>query len=285
MVCAGLSVCSLNRSLVMAKRPPNDSLVALFKDKTDFLIARDQGWYRIPTSSRVPSMIEDGSIRYIAFYFKKIFNDWKWSIRHVAWVTRVEKVKRRELFPNEPENSKSNKVYHKISFGELLPLPQPILSHRGRHLVFIPTTFYKLQNATEINDIFADSPLEDDLWAELKKQNLPAERQFFLRTNENNWICDFAFFCKTGVIDVECDGDTYHMGPEQVIYDKSRNNEIAAVANWAVLRFTTKHLTEQMDHTILTIKRKIDRFGGLHYAQEDTYRYVSKQDGQLGLFD
>lgn len=269
----------------MSKRPPNDSLVALFKDKADFLIARDQGWYRIPTSSRIPSIIEDGSIRYISFYFKKSFGNWKYSIRHVAEVTGIIKIKRRLLFPNEPENGKSNKQYYKISFGPLQELSQPILSHRGRNLLFIPTTIYKLRNATEINDIFADSPLEDHLWTELKKHNLPAERQFFLQTNEANWICDFAFFCKTGAIDVECDGDTYHMKPEQVIYDKSRNNEIAAVANWAVLRFTTKHLIEQMDHTILTIKRKIDQFGGLYYAREDTYRYVSKQDGQLGLFD
>lgn len=40
-----------------------------------------------------------------------------------------------------------------------------------------------------------------------------------------------------------------------------------------------------MDHTIRTIKRKIDRFGGLHYVQEDAYKYVSKHDGQLGLFE
>jgi len=113
---------------------------------------------------------------------------------------------------------------------------------------------------------------------------LPAERQFFLKTNENSWICDFAFFCKTGTIDVECDGDTYHMQPEQVIYDKNRNNQIAAVANWATLRFTTKHLVEEMPQTMLTIKRKIDKFGGLYYAQEDAFKYVSRDD-QMRLFD
>ena len=143
----------------------------------------------------------------------------------------------------------------------------------------------KLTRADEINDIFSDSPLEDRLWTELKKHNLPADRQFLLQTNDANWICDFALFCKTGTIDVECDGDAYHMKPEQVIYDKNRNNQIAAVANWATLRFTTKHLVEEMPQTLLTIKRKIDKFGGLYYAQEDAFRYVSKQDGQLGLFD
>ena len=269
----------------MSKRPPNDTLVALFKDKTDFLLARDEGWYRIPTSSRVPAMVEDGSLRYISFYFKKSFGEWKYSIRHVAVVTSINVMRRRALFPDEKPNGKSDKTYYKISFGPLEALPKPIISHRGRQLLFIPTTFDKLQHADEINDIFADSPLEERLWMELKKHNLPAERQFYLQTNEANWTCDFAFFCKNGTIDVECDGDTYHMQPEQVIYDKGRNNEITAVANWAVLRFTTRHLMNEMDHTIRTIKRKIDKFGGLHYAAEDTFRYVSKQDGQLGLFD
>ena len=269
----------------MIKYPLNDTLVALFKDKNDYLIARDQGWYRIPTSARAPDMIRDGSMQFIAFYYKKIFGDWKYSIRHYAPVTSVTEATRRDLLPHQPYHPKAGSRYHKISFGPLQDLPRPVLSHRGRQLLFIPTTLDKLIQADEINDIFADSPLEDRLWTELKKHNLPAERQFFLQTNDANWICDFALFCKTGTIDVECDGDAYHMRPEQVIYDKNRNNQIAAVANWATLRFTTKHLVEEMPYTMQTIKRKIDKFGGLHYVQEDTYRYVSKQDGQLGLFE
>lgn len=267
------------------KQATNDTLVALFKDKTDFLIARDEGWYRIPTSSRVPAMVSEGAIQYISFYFKKSFGEWKYSIRQVAPVSSVKIVKRKVLFPDEILNSKSDKTYYKISFGSLQNLPKPIISHRGRQLLFIPTTLEKLHQADEINDIFADSPLEQCLWDELKKHNLPAERQFFLQTNEQSWICDFAFFCKKGNINVECDGDEYHMRPEQVIYDKDRNNQISAVANWSPLRFTTKHLYKEMPKTILTIKRKIDKLEGLHYAQEDVFKYVYKQDGQLGLFE
>ncbi|WP_041257763.1 endonuclease domain-containing protein [Fibrella aestuarina] len=271
----------------MSKRLPNDTLVALFKDKSDFLIARDEGWYRIPTSSRVPELVKNGGMRYIAFYFKKSFGDWKYSIRHVAQVDSVSIVKRRLLFPTETINAKSNNTYYKISFGLLQALPRPILSLRGRQLLFIPTTLTKLQQADEINDVFADSPLEDLLWSELKKHRLPAERQFYLQTNSDNWICDFAIFCKNGNINVECDGDEYHMKPEQVVYDKNRNNQISAVANWTPLRFTTKHLIHEMPETIRTIKRKIDKLGGIQVVSEDevSYRYVSKQDGQLNLFD
>ena len=267
--------------------PINDTLVAAFKEEKDFLYARDEGWYRIPIKSPASLMIERGHLHYISFYFKKIFKSWKYSIRHIARVSSIVKVRRYVLFPNEPLNSKSQNLYYRINFGSLQDLPQPILSHRGRRLLFISTTIYKLQHATEINDVFADSPLEDLLWAELKKHNLPAERQFYLQTNTENWICDFAIFCRTGNINVECDGDAYHMKPEQVIHDKHRNNQISAVADWAPLRFTTKHLISEMPQTIQTIKRKIDKLGGIQVVNEDevTYRYVSKQDGQLNLFD
>lgn len=138
----------------MSKYPPNDTLVTLFKDKNDFLLARDEGWYRIPTSSRVPAMVEDGSLRYISFYFKKSFGEWKYSIRHVAVVTSINVMRRRALFPDETLNSKSDKTCYKISFGPLEAFPKPIISHRGRKLLFIPTTFNKLQHVDETSDIF-----------------------------------------------------------------------------------------------------------------------------------
>lgn len=269
------------------KYPANDALVAAFKEEKDYVYARDEGWYRIPVQSPVSAMLESGRVLYISFYFKKLFKNWKYSIRHIAQIKSIDKVRRDVLFPDEHHNPKSSKLYYKINFGKLYDLPRPIMSHRGRRLLFIPTTLHKLKNATEINDVFADSPLEDLLWDELKKHSLPAERQFYLQTNTENWICDFALFCKTGNINVECDGDEFHMKPDQVIHDKHRSNQIAAVAKWFPLRFTTKHLLNEMPQSILTIKRMIDQLGGIEIVGEDelTYRYVSKQDNQLRLFD
>lgn len=166
----------------------------------------------------------------------------------------------------------------------MVELPKPIISHRGRQLLFIPTTWQKFITADEINDIFNDSPLEEKLWKELKRRRWPAERQVLLRTNDKNWLCDFVLYCAKGTVDVECDGDTYHMQPETVIYDKMRNNEIAAVADWDVLRFTTRHIEQNLDWTMRTIGRKISLLGGLKYAQEDSVRYYSKNDDQLDLF-
>ena len=264
--------------------PVSDVLIVLAKEPSDFYIAQTQQWYRIPTSTRLPPCFREGTVRFLAFYFPQAFKELCYSIRHYAAVTKVEVVTRAALFPDETPSSRSAQTYHKISFGPVQELPQPIVSYRGRRLLFVPTTWAKFSQATEINDVFHESPLEDTFWQELKRQNLPAERQVLLRTNGKNWVCDFVFYCAKGTVDVECDGDTYHMSPEAVIYDKARNNEISAAADWDVLRFTTRHIEQEMPWAMGLVKQKIDRLGGLHYAKEDMVRYVGNRNNQLDLF-
>jgi very-short-patch-repair endonuclease len=252
--------------------PPCDVLVALAKEPSDFYIAQTQQWYRIPTSSRLPVMLRAQTARIIAFYFPEKFKELKSSIRFFAPITGIELVSRQQLFPTETPNSKSAKQYYKISFGPLQELPKPIFSYRPRFILFIPTTWEKFSQAEELNDLYHESPLEDKLWLELKRHNLPAERQVLLPTTGKHWICDFAFYCAKGKIDVECDGDSYHMHPDAVRYDKARNNEITAVAGWDILRFTTRNIEEELPQTVHFIKSKIDRLGGLHYAREGVVR-------------
>jgi len=264
--------------------PVSDVLIVLVKEPSDFYLVQTQQWYRIPTSTRLPNCLRQGTVRYLAFYFPQAFQELRYSIRYYAAVTQVVVVTRAELFPAETPSSRSAQTYHKFSLGPVQELPQPIVSYRGRRLLFVPTTWAKLTQATEINDIFHESPLEDIFWQELKRQNLPAERQVLLRTSGKNWVCDFVFYCAKGIVDVECDGDTYHMNPEAVIYDKARSNEIAAVADWDVLRFTTRHIEQELPWAMRLVKQKIDRLGGLHYAQENVVRYVSNPGGQLDLF-
>ena len=265
--------------------PAADVLLVLAKTPTDFHLAQTEGWYRIPTSTRLPVNLRDGQAKTIAFYFPAAFKELKFSVRYYAAIRRMEVVERAALFPEEVPNSRSGSLYHKISFGPLQERSKPLISHHGRRLLFVPTTGAKFRQAEEINDLFHESPLEDRLWAELKARQLHAERQFHLPANGKNWICDFAFFCASGNIDVECDGDTYHMPPERVNYDKARNNEIAAGAGWDVLRFTTRHLTEQMPWALDLIEQQINRRGGLRDARTGAVRYVgTPQSGQLGLF-
>jgi very-short-patch-repair endonuclease len=87
--------------------------------------------------------------------------------------------------------------------------------------------------------LFDESPLEDLFWYELKKINIPAERQWQIKIETFNYQLDFALFCNTGSLDVETDGDSWHLIRNRVKSDNRRNNNLEALG-WHVLRFNTQ---------------------------------------------
>lgn len=238
---------------------PSDGLIAILNDRRDFEILQREGWYRIPVTStprRWPP-------RWLAFYQTKIFGPEAYSVRYWGEVERIEQLPRPALFPHEPPNAKSGKVYHKVSLRDVQTLPQPIPSLRPRRIVFIPTTFQKLIAAQEFNDLFDDSPLEDELWRSLRDRRIRAERQWTVDVGSQRFLLDFAIFCNDGKIDVETDGDSYHIGKEEGQRDNLRNNALAT-AGWQVLRFNTAQIREQTaEYCVPEILSTINRLDGL----------------------
>lgn len=193
-----------------------------------------------------------------------------------------------QLFPNEPRNNKSGRLYHQILFEPLQAFPKPILSRRWRRIVFIQTTMEKLFSAVEINDLYDDSPLEDRLWAELKRRRIAAERQEFVKVKSQDYALDFAVYCREGQLDLETDGDTYHTQRKHVASDNVRDNSLGT-AGWLVLRFSTTQIRERMaDYCVPAILDNINRLGGLDDARHVPRRFdLNTLDdmAQLSLFD
>jgi very-short-patch-repair endonuclease len=139
----------------------------------------------------------------------------------------------------------------------------PIYSRRFRRIIFIPTTLEKFSNASEINDLYDESLLEDKLWAEFKRHNIPAERQEFVIARENNYALDFAVYCAKGNIDIETDGDFWHANPEKAEKDNLRDNDLKT-RGWKVLRFSEKQTQEQSaSYCIETVTENINNLGGV----------------------
>lgn len=271
---------------ILLKATNNTVLIALMNSKTDFEIAKSQNWYRIPVAS-APKIVKEEKIQIIAFYHTKSFTIEQYSICYYAIVNKISIVKRKELFSQETANLKTDKEYYKIEFLPLLSLEKPIISKRGRRILFIPTTKEKFIKATEINQLFNDSVLEDLLWEKFVEKNIAAERQFYYKVTENHsFILDFAIFCKTRNINIECDGDKYHTGKPEVQYDKNRNNQLES-KGWSVLRFTTENLTKQIDNTVNIVCDTINKYGGIQdIVDMENYHYISNDtDAQLFLFD
>jgi very-short-patch-repair endonuclease len=238
-------------------------LVAIMNNLLDFAIARDQHWYRIPVRSADKFLRSRWPPRWLAFYQTKVFGEERWAISYYAPVRRLPVVSRLDLLPEDTGHPRADDLYYKIELEPLQRLRHPILSPRWRRIVFIPTTWQKLMNAAEINDLYDDSPLEDRLWAELKRLEITAERQYFVRAKDRQYALDFAIFCDRGNIDVETDGDTWHADPVRIPLDNRRDNDLTNLG-WSILRFNGRQIREAAtEYCVPTIMESINRLGGL----------------------
>jgi very-short-patch-repair endonuclease len=254
----------------------------------DFAIAGDEHWYRIPVHVVESRLKKCWPPQCLAFYQTKVFGSEAYAVNYYSRVLAVHKVFRWQLFAEQPRDERGKQRYYKLWLSPLQRLPQPILSRRWRLIVFIPTTWQKFVNAVEINDLYDESPLEDRLWAELKRLNINAERQEFVRVKGRNYALDFAIYCASGKIDVETDGDIWHANPERIPLDNLRDNDLET-AGWKLLRFNTSQIREAMaEYCLPTIVENINRLGGLE-EQRLVPRKVSldAQEGQrqLNLFE
>ena len=273
----------------MSSKKQNDSvrgevLVALLKDVSDFAILRDQGWYRIPEGSAP----KNWPPKWLAFYQPKSFAPESYRVQYYGEVKEIETVPRHDLFPNEFENSKSNQLYYRLSLKKLEALPRPILSLRPRRLVFISTTYDKLMLADQINDLYDESPLEDMMWKALKLEQIGAERQWWLKMEKNNYMLDFALFCKKGFINIETDGDYWHTREQKRIdEDNVRNNTLASIG-WKVLRFNGLQIRQHIKACIEAIMKTINTLKGLSddgLVSRVFYKSGGQIIQQLGLFE
>jgi very-short-patch-repair endonuclease len=233
-------------------------LVAIMRDQRDFKILQEQHWYRIPTE-KAPRRLPD----WLAFYQTAEFGEEAYAIRYYGHVSEIRRTFRYELFPDEPENDKTNREYFQFCLESIQALHLPILSRRWRRIVFIPTTWSKFVRAAEINDLFDDSHLEDHLWAELKRNQIDAERQWNVLVGRNRYKLDFAVFCQRGNLGIEVDSDQWHHDPANVDRDKLRSNALAG-QGWRMLSLPEHKVREQLeDYCVAEIKFNISELGGL----------------------
>jgi very-short-patch-repair endonuclease len=268
----------------MKQRMKRDFLIALMNNKRDFKIAQEQCWYRIPVKTKqVPKSVINKSLKHIAFYHTKEFGQDAYCIRWYSDVQNISIVKRKELLPEIPNDPKANDEYYKIEFGELHSRAVPIISHRPRRILFIPTTLWHFQRASEINEVFYESPLEEGFWKALRGEKINAERQFIVDADSQTFLLDFALFCKVRNIDIECDGDEFHLEEQEVKRDKKRNNILESFG-WSVLRFTTDEIRKSLKEVTNRVKKTINQLGGLQDIVNQTdFRYLDDGSPQLRL--
>lgn len=262
-------------------------LVAIMNNRLDFAAARNQHWYRIPVNSVDKWLKNCWPPRWLAFYQTKIFGSEAFAVHYYSRVVGIRQVYRWELFPDQPRDERALQRYYQVLLEPLQRLSQPIVSHRLRRIVFIPTTWRKFTHALEINDLYNESPLEDQLWVDLKRLRIPAERQEFVAVRSKTYALDFAVYCALGKLDVETDGDLWHADPQRIPLDNLRDNDLRT-SGWSLLRFNTLQVREQMStYCLPTIVANINALGGVDEGRSRgrlVHLDVSAPD-QLTLFD
>jgi very-short-patch-repair endonuclease len=242
----------------MNKHP---ALVGIVPRKNLWDVIREQKWYHISVESAPKNA---PLVEYLGFYFPKVFGEeMQYKVNFYAEVKRVGTVKRIELFPEEKNHPRANKDYFQFHLKTIKELPKPIPSLRWRRIVHIPTSCEKLFIAKEINDLYDTSPLEEKMYLEMKKRKIEAERQFYVKVGDQFYCLDFGIFCKRGDIDMECDGEKYHILPEALDKDRARNNELTSFG-WSVLRFSGKEINRSLYNCFSVIEKTIENLGGIY---------------------
>ncbi len=175
--------------------PSDRVLVAIMNKRRDFVIARDEGWYRIP-ERHAPESTTEATV--IAFYFTRAFGDEKWAIHYYAPVEGHELARRRDLFPHQVSHPRAEDPYYKLQLGPLMQLDDPIPSLRWRRITFIESTWDRFIAAEEINDLYATGA--DGLYVTLKEDDLRPEREFLFREGDADYVVDIAIPCRRGTL-------------------------------------------------------------------------------------
>jgi len=230
--------------------PEDTVLVVLMNNPRDLAIARDQHWYRIPVKHAPKNFQAD----YLAFYLARAFGENKWAIHEYAAVRGHELVTRRDLLPDEPDHPRAGEHYYKLQLGSLIKLPRPIISRRGRRLLFITTTWAKFTRAEEINDlILSKSSAEERLWITLKEEGIAAERHMVLSEGRALYRTDLAVFCQEGQVGVVCEGETTR---------RPRQGE-RVPRHISILRFPAEQLEGAFAECVDAIRHAISERGGV----------------------
>lgn len=223
-------------------------LIVLAKSPRDLEIVRTEHWYRVPTK-HAPAHLTQAN--YIAFYLTKAFGEYKWSIHEYAQVRGHELVQRSDLFPHELDHPRSGEAYFKLQLSPLMQLPQPIVSRRGRRVLFIWTSGRKLSRAVEINDLLGKSEADDALWEGLKEAGIGAERQVVVRDSRRRYRVDYWIPAQCGNLSI-------------IIANGRRGHPRGRL--WRHLQFSEQDAIARCGECVNMVKHALRELGGAKYT-------------------
>lgn len=145
-------------------------VIALLPRPADLDRAR-AGAYRVPLA-RSPAAL--ARARALLFYQPSSFGAARWRIEWCARIRSLEVQPRIVLAPEEPHHPHAAEPYVLVRLFPLEPLEPPLVSERGRRLLFVPTTWGRVRRAGTLDALLAapPRPIADDLLYRLIRQQI-----------------------------------------------------------------------------------------------------------------
>ncbi len=233
-------------------------LVGVVRRKQDLDRAREEGWYRLPGSLSFRH-----HPRYLALYPVRSCGRAGGRISWYAPVAGVERLRRIDLLPGEPEHPRAGEWYWKLKLGKPIKLARPVRNRLRRRLVFAYTTVSRLRRAREIGELFGIPPLEEIARRALAAAEIPAREQFIVRGGKRwRYRIDFAVFCREGKIALECDHSRWHGRPAQKKKDRLRDRRLRR-AGWTVVHLPEDKILLEPLTAIGPLRKLIASLGGI----------------------
>jgi hypothetical protein len=178
--------------------PEDRVLVGVIKAKRDLKFARDEHWYRIPQEQMPRGVYAE----YIAFFLSgKVFKEQSGTIPYYARRQGVELARRRDLVPKQPNHKRADKVYYKVSLGELQGKVPPVTNPTNRPISFIRTTWDRFVNAREIKDLYSDADhFVDRIYHALKSPQMRIERFWEADQRVTGYAPQLRIICQQGEV-------------------------------------------------------------------------------------
>lgn len=257
---------------------PDTLLVGWLPNRDDLTYLERDHWYRIRRTAAIADEVLAAPPRWFAAFESTAVSGSHQQIARYAAVLGCQVRTRLELLGSDAPGPKQGGLYCQLLLGPIQSLESPLIPHKSRRNVFIRTTLTKLLAAEEFNDVFNDSPYENDLWSRLKALGAHAERQWPVAIGATTrYVLDFALFCRKRDVDVEVDGIQHHSVQRNSESDSDRDANLVS-RGWAVHRVRVASLREDPGRCMNKLSETIERYGGVEAAAA---RYVAGPRGPV----
>jgi very-short-patch-repair endonuclease len=238
-------------------------LVGWIPTAEDLRLFEEARWYRIPLDVAITRPETWRPPAWVAAFESKRASGSEQRVARYAKVLAIQVKTREELLGAVAPGPKRDRKYYQLLLGAPRLLPSPLVPPRSRQrTTFIWTTLPKLLAADGFNDLFDESPPENDLWNRLKSEDIAAERQWPESANSLRYILDFAIFCRNRNIDVEMDGLQHHTVQVNSENDADRDRNLTS-KGWAIHRIRASEYRQAPVRAVRQLCETIEEYGGV----------------------